>query len=179
MDVRVVAATNRDLRADVNSGLFRLDLYYRLAVVTLEVPPLRERVQDIPLLIEHFAREEGLTGPLSDIVPEEALAALLRYRWPGNVRELKNYVQASVAMGEPAALRDDSPGSGTDDLRRALSQLFGQDYGAARSRLLEEFERGYVSELMQRTHGNVAQASRDARIARSHLNELLRRHKIR
>jgi DNA-binding NtrC family response regulator len=181
VDVRVVAATNRDLRAEVNSGAFRLDLYYRLAVVSLEVPPLRERTKDIPLLAEHFAREEGYEGPLDDVFPPDTMARLLRHHWPGNVRELKNYVQATVAMGEPAELRDDAgvAPTGGEDLRKGLAPLLDEPYGDARNRLLAEFERSYLERLMERAHGNVAQAARDAKIARSHLNELLRRHKIR
>jgi DNA-binding NtrC family response regulator len=179
VDVRVVAATNRDLRAEVNSGAFRLDLYYRLAVVALEVPPLRERTKDIPLLIEHFAREEGKTDPIDTLIPPETMARLLVHRWPGNVRELRNYVQATVAMGEPAELRDEPGPSNTEELRRGLAPFLDEAYGDARNRLLAEFERAYLERLLERTRDNVAQAARDAKMARSHLNDLLRRHKIR
>ncbi len=179
VDVRVVAATHRDLRKEVNSGIFRLDLYYRLAVVSLEVPPLRERAADIPLLIEHFAREEGHRRAISELISEETLARLQRHRWPGNVRELKNYVQATVAMGEPAALGDDTHAEASEELRRGLSQFVAQPYAQARSRLLVEFERQYLERLMATNHGNVAQAARESGMARSHLNDLLRRHGIR
>jgi DNA-binding NtrC family response regulator len=179
VDVRVVAATNRDLRAEVNSGQFRLDLYYRLAVVALEVPPLRERTRDIPLLVEHFAREAGFAGSVDEIVPPATMAELLRHRWPGNVRELRNYVQATVAMGEPAELRDAATSSGADELKHGFSSLVALPYGDARNRLLSAFEREYVERLLERSHDNVAQAARDAGMARSHLNELLRRHKVR
>jgi DNA-binding NtrC family response regulator len=187
VDVRVVAATNRDLRSDVNSGVFRLDLYYRLAVVTLEVPPLRERPKDIPLLAEHFAREEGFEGPIAKLIPDETMARLMRHRLPGNVRELRNYVQAAVAMGEPGDLPLESHAAApeaagepdVDALRRGWGAFVAQPYGEARTRLLREFELDYLKRLLERTHGNVAQAARDAQMARSHLNELLRRHKIR
>ncbi len=179
VDVRIVAATNRDLRAEVNSGVFRLDLYYRLAVVTLEVPPLRERTQDIPLLAEHFAREEGSQAAIDQLIPKETMARLMRHRWPGNVRELKNYVQATVAMGEPMELVDTDASEGLDDLRRGLSRFTSLAYGQARAALLQEFERQYLEQLMARNHGNVAQAAREAEMARSHLNDLLARHKIR
>lgn len=181
VDVRVVAATNRDLRADVNTGQFRLDLYYRLAVVTLDVPPLRERANDIALLVEHFAREEGLSGPLSGLITDEKMAELVRYRWPGNVRELRNYVQATVAMGE-ATLPSDEAVAGEpelDGLRRGFAALLDRPYGDARSLVIREFEQHYVEQVMKRTNGNVAQAARDAHMARSNLNELLRRHRIR
>ena len=106
VDVRVVAATHRDLRAEVNEGSFRLDLYYRLAVVVLSVPPLRERIEDVPVLVEHFLRESGHDGPTEAVFSPDATAALCRHRWPGNVRELRNVVEATVAMGgDAAALR--------------------------------------------------------------------------
>ena len=179
VDVRVVAATNRDLRSEVNSGKFRLDLYYRLAVVSLEVPPLRERAKDIPLLAEHFAREEGVTGTLSQLIPDETMAQLLQYRWPGNVRELKNYVQATVAMGEAQLLDPTHPLHEPEGLRSALAGFLDRPYGEARGLLVQEFELYYLEHLMKRANGNVAQAARDAQMARSHLNELLRRHKVR
>src|SRR4029079_4472385 len=86
---RVVSATHRDLRAEVNEGRFRLDLYYRLAVVTLRMPALRERPEDIPLLVEHFAREAGHVGPVEQLVSPAAMQALAKHAWPGNVRELR------------------------------------------------------------------------------------------
>jgi DNA-binding NtrC family response regulator len=117
VDVRVVSATNRDLRAEVNAGTFRLDLYYRLAVVRFAVPSLRERPEDIPILIEHFLREAGETAPMGEVVPPAVMAGLQRHHWPGNVRELRNYVEATVAMGE------------TPELEAGLSQ--GGDPGVA------------------------------------------------
>jgi DNA-binding NtrC family response regulator len=179
VDVRVVAATNRDLRKEVNAGNFRLDLYYRLAVVALEVPALRERTSDIPLLAEHFAREEGYGEPLSTLFNAETMARLLRYPWPGNVRELRNYVQATVAMGEARELEVVPSAAAPEELERALAGFLDRPYGDARSQLLHAFERQYLQRLMAATRGNVAQAARDGGIARSHLNELLRRHGIR
>ena len=178
VDVRVVSATNRDLRADVNAGVFRLDLYYRLAVIKLEVPPLRERASDIPLLVEHFMREEGREEPIGEIFPEDTMQRLMRHRWPGNVRELRNYVHATLAMGEPIALRDESMPE-LDALALALADLSQLPYGEARRVLLQEFEVGYAQRILERNHGNVARAAREAQMARSHLNELVRRHNLR
>jgi DNA-binding NtrC family response regulator len=178
VDVRVVAATNRDLRSEVNTGSFRLDLYHRLAVVSLEVPPLRKRAKDIPMLVEHFAREEGLVGLPNRVFSESTLEHLASHRWPGNVRELKNYVQATLAMGEPMELRPDDPG-GFEGLRSAMEPLLDERYGEARRLLLAEFEPRYLERLLEKTGGNVAQAARESGVARSHLNELLRRHKLR
>ena len=182
VDLRVVAATNRDLRANVNAGRFRLDLYYRLAVVTLDVPPLRERAKDIPLLVAHFAAEEDFDGPLSALISDATMTELLAYRWPGNVRELRNYVQATVAMGHTPLPGLDAPepsGSELEDLRSGFASLDDLPYGEARTALLHEFEVHYLAQRLKRSGGNVTQAARDAGMARSHLNEIIRRHGIR
>ena len=178
VDVRVVAATNRDLRSEVNAGSFRLDLYYRLAVVTLEVPPLRDRTEDIPGLVEHFLEEEGFGGRAGELVPAAVMQRLKQHRWPGNVRELKNFVQATLAMGEPVALHDalEAP---RVELASMLERFLPLPYAEARAKLVAEFEAVYVRRLLEQNDGNVARAARNAQVARSHLNELLRRHGLR
>jgi DNA-binding NtrC family response regulator len=172
VDVRVVSATNRDLRAEVNAGSFRLDLYYRVAVVCLSVPPLREHPDDVPLLVEHFLRECGHNGPVEEVVAPPTLQSWMQHRWPGNVRELRNLVEATLAMGEPPAL-DDSPSPPGGDPFLALLPL---GYKQARAKLLSEFEERYLTSLLQRSGGNVSKAAREARMDRSHLIELLQRH---
>src|SRR5262245_25180061 len=99
LDARVIAATNRDLRAEVNNGRFRHDLYHRLAVVVLRLPPLRERREDILPLVDHFARELGANGPLESVFGAETVARWQRHPWPGNVRELRNAVEAAIVVG--------------------------------------------------------------------------------
>lgn len=178
VDMRVVAATNRDLRCEVNSATFRLDLYYRLAVVTLELPPLRERLEDLPLLIDRFLELESCTKPLGDVIPPETLAALLRYRWPGNVRELRNFVLGTLAMGEPVALRDPAASDARDG-EPSSTRWETAPYCDARSRAVSEFELRYLRRLLERNDGNVTRAARAAEMARSHLNELLRKHGLR
>ncbi len=158
VDVRVVSATHRDLRAEVNSGAFRLDLFYRLAVVKLEVPALRERADDIPLLVEHFLKEAGHDGPVEDLISPRAMDSLKQHYWPGNVRELRNLVEATLAMGEPPPLEA------------------GRSYKDARAGALAEFEKKYLGGLIERSKGNVSEASRLARMDRSHLIELLKKH---
>ncbi len=180
VDVRVISATHRDLRAEVNAGTFRLDLYYRVAVATLKVPALRERADDIPLLVEHFARESGHDGPLEALFKPGALDALSAHHWPGNVRELRNLVEATIATGEaPAIDRDISRAvttrAGFDDLFVPLLSL---GYKEARATLLEAFETRYFEGLLARAEGNVSRAAREARIDRSHLIDLLKRHGI-
>jgi DNA-binding NtrC family response regulator len=199
VDVRVVAATHRDLRRDVNAGQFRQDLYYRLAVVTLEIPSLRERPDDVPLLAEHFLRQAGYDGPISDILPASAMEDFKLHAWPGNVRELRNVVHGALALGEPpqlesSAVRDSAysaadeeetpvPGDGPSGAApvsgTAIADLAQHPYGEARRRLLEQFEVDYVQAILERARGNVSLAARRAEMDRSHLTRLIKKLGIR
>ena len=172
VDVRVVSATHRDLRAAVNAGSFRLDLFFRLAVVKLDVPTLRARVDDLELLISHFLREAGSEAKVSDLFSKDTLSALRAHQWPGNVRELRNLVESTLAMGEPPLLEPSPP---TGD------RLPGPErtYKDARAELLHRFEAQYRAKLLEVTKGNVSAAARHARMDRSHLIELLQRHGLR
>src|SRR5262249_43794023 len=155
VDVRIVSATHRDLRAEVNSGTFRLDLYYRLAVVVMKVPPLRERADDVPLLVEHFLRECGHDGPVGALISPAAMHALMHHHWPGNVRELRNLIEATVAMGEAPPL-DGGPAAPAG--RAGVADL---PYKEARAQVLHDFEASYLRALLERTQGNVSQAPRE------------------
>jgi DNA-binding NtrC family response regulator len=185
IDVRVVSATHRDLRAEVNANRFRLDLYYRLAVVRLDIPPLRERADDIPLLAEQFLREAGSPATLSSVLSREALASLLSHSWPGNVRELRNYVEALVATGELPSLEPQRSGVGPIEELAAPPQSAAQgslahlEYSKARKQVLDDFEKKYLAALLQAADGNVSHAARLAKMDRSHLTEMLRRHQLR
>ncbi len=174
IDVRVISATHRDLRSEVNGGAFRLDLYYRLAVVCLAVPRLCERPDDVPLLIEHFLRECGYDGPVERYFPSAALRRLEDHAWPGNVRELRNLVEATLAMGEPMTPVDGKPALPKPP-RPGIPVDLDLPYKEARSLLLDEFEKRYLTRLLDRTQGGMLAAAREARIARSHLFELLRK----
>jgi len=175
LDARVLCATHRDLRAEVNRGAFRLDLFYRLAVVSVNVPALRERTEDIPLLVRHFLREEGAEHRSAELFPIDTLDELARYQWPGNVRELRNLVLGALAIGDPTGLvraGSPSPAAASDD---ELSLPYRQ----ARQNVVDQFERRYVTALLGRTNGNIRQAARDARMDRSYLMELIKRHRLR
>ncbi len=176
VDVRIIAATNRDLRAEVNQGTFRLDLYYRLAVVLIELPPLRERRDDIAALVQHFLWEEDPELSVDAVVDPETMRAIIRHHWPGNVRELRNFVQAMVATGRAPALdsarNPPAAGSGGD----LIEPLLGLPYRDARRVVVDEFERRFIRSVVQRSGGNVSQAARNAKMDRSHLVDLLRRH---
>jgi DNA-binding NtrC family response regulator len=173
VDVRVVAATHRDLKAEVNAGNFRLDLYYRLAVVRLEVPPLRQRLDDLELLVQHFLVEAGSDRTAQSLFSTDDLAALRAHHWPGNVRELKNLVEATLAMGERPVL-DAPPPPAPSESSASLPgpELSWKD---ARAQVLERFERHYLPKLLEVAKGNVSAAARHAKMDRSHLIELLTR----
>jgi DNA-binding NtrC family response regulator len=171
VNARVIAATNRDLRAEVNNGRFRHDLYHRLAVVVLRLPPLRERREDILPLVEHFARDLGANGTLEQIFGNDTLARWQRHPWPGNVRELRNAVEAAIVVG-PGAYAD-APVAGSAASAGKTGLL---PYKDARNAVVREFERDYLERLLAEAKGNVSQASRTAKMDRSHLIDLLHRH---
>jgi DNA-binding NtrC family response regulator len=169
LGARVIAATNRELRTEVNAGRFRADLYHRLAVVVLRLPPLRERREDIALLIEHFSRELGADGPIEQVFGQEAIARWQRHPWPGNVRELRNAVEAAIVVG--AQMSGELPAVQGEGGEAPLPP-----YKDARAQVVGDFERTYLTRLMADAQGNVSRAARAARMDRSHLIDLLHRH---
>ncbi len=178
-NVRVSSATNRDLRSEVNAGSFRLDLFFRLAVVIVDVPPLRERAEDIPLLIQHFLSELGAESDFPKLFPPERISELKRHRWPGNIRELKNLVASTRALGPDASPSlGFSPNAGSkcaaSDVVEGVLEL---EFKAAKSAVLDDFEQRYRARLIARAHGNVCQAAREAKLDRNYLADLLKRHK--
>jgi transcriptional regulator with GAF, ATPase, and Fis domain len=177
VDVRIIAATNRDLRGMVARGEFREDLYYRLAVVTLELPPLRERKEDIPLLVDHF-----LAGMNVDrkALPEGAMERFVEHSWPGNARELKNAVERAVVLGEtkflgqPSAEGAPVSSTGGDGASYAIDAT--QPYKDQKAKVVADFEERYVRLLMKEHHGNVSAAARVAGIDRMSLHKILARY---
>jgi DNA-binding NtrC family response regulator len=164
---RVVAATRRDLDAEVTAGRFRDDLFHRLAIARIVVPPLRDREGDVRKLAVEFAREFSPEVEL----PEEVLARFESARWPGNVRELRNAVARFVALGEMHTDENDppSPVAGSDSvITRAIAD--GAPYTLARDRLLSEFDRAYVTAMLERHGGNVSAAARAAGIGRRYFH---------
>ncbi|MSP59757.1 MAG: sigma 54-dependent Fis family transcriptional regulator [Myxococcales bacterium] len=188
-DARVLAATNRDLRQMVNAGTFREDLYFRLSVIYVELPPLREREGDIPSLVQTFLREIGAKIGKSLSVSPEAMQALSGHPWPGNVRELRNVVERAAAMGESQNLekRDLSfgrdreppaPARATAPTGAAPTLTPGLDFKEAKQRIVDAFEVAYLRELLTRNEGNITRSAQSAGLTRYHLRELLKRHAI-
>lgn len=168
IDARVIAATNRDLRTEVNRGAFRADLYYRLNVVRLQVPPLRERTGDIERLARHFYAE--LVPDRA--IPDDLLANLCLQPWPGNVRELRAAVERAVLLGDPGSILPEGAAgqSAPDDLD------FDVPFRVAKQRAADRWEERYLRELMVRAKGKVREAARLARMDRGYLRELRRKY---
>ncbi len=175
IDVRVIAATNQDLRAAVNRGDFRADLYYRLHVVSLKLPPLRERRDDIPLLVEAFYEQfAGLPG-----APQELIDEFARHDWPGNVRELRAGVERAVLLGDPAlwrAIVEETHGKVPTEPTEPFDDTLS--FRAAKERAMVRWERGYLAELLRRHGNNLSRAARAARMDRTYLRELGRRYHL-
>lgn len=175
-DVRILAATNVMLPKKVKEGGFREDLYYRLAVLALALPPLRERLADIPLLVAAFLSRHASRPGEGKQLSESALTALGRYGWPGNIRELESVIQEVIVLTqarivEAADLRIRLPPSpkevGADSMKRA------------KARALDEFEKSYVAEMLRTHSGNVTQAAHEAQKERRSFGRLVKKHHLR
>jgi DNA-binding NtrC family response regulator len=172
VDVRLVAATNRDLRTEVNAGSFRTDLYYRLAVLKIELPPLRTRPGDIAGLLERMLPSLGASDEQARALQSpEHIAALKRASWPGNVRELRNYVERCLVF-------DEAPLPGPTTGARASEPGTGivEDFVDARRDALAAFERSYLESLLASFPSNISAAARAAGIDRNYLYRLMRRN---
>jgi len=173
-DVRVIAATNVDLEKAVREGRFRQDLYYRLRVIALNLPPLRERRADIPLLARHFLTKYTVEAgkPVMDL-SSAAMEKLRRHDWPGNVRELTHAIESAVVFSNKQVIQDvdiDLPFS--ENTHKILS------FSAAKSRLVAKFERNYIEDLLDSHAGCISKAARAAGKNRRAFWELIRKHKI-
>lgn len=189
VDVRIIAATNRDLEAEVEARRFRPDLFYRLAVVTLSVPPLRQRTEDIPALADfHLERFRRTLGKPAVGIETEALQALVAHTWPGNVRELINVLERAVLLAQgPRVALGDLPRSiagGRDpnvsDARPApdapdMEAAFAMPIREARHVAVVRFERSYLARILEETGGRVGETARRAGISERSLYDLMRR----
>jgi len=177
LDIRILAATNRDLRVEINAGRFRSDVYYRLNTVRLRVPPLRERREDIAMLAAHFYRQ---LDPQGGEPPAELIVELARHDWPGNVRELRAAIERSVLLGDPAvwAAIADAEAGPSAPVAQAPIATEGMSFREAKERAVASWEREYVRSLVQAHANNLSKAARAVRMDRNHLRELMVRHKV-
>jgi len=169
VDVRIISATNRDLKQAIEEGAFREDLYYRLNIVPIRIPPLRERKEDIPLLANHFLRKfaKEHDKDMTEISPL-ALQKLVGYNWPGNIRELENKIQQTVVVATADTIRPediDLPG----EMR---------SFKEEKSKVVAEFERNYVAKLLSLHEGNITRASRAAGMDRKNFWQLMKKYKV-
>ena len=181
VDIRVVAATHRDLAAMVETGRFRMDLYYRLHVVRLEIPPLRERIEDVPLLVQHFlAKHARSDGPIT--IEQDALERLMSHDWPGNVRELENVIESALALARGPRLRAADLPIGRSRAGAAAPQAAVRAGEAALAQLplsLEAYERSALERALREAGGNATDAARRLGIGRSTFYRKLGKHGLR
>jgi DNA-binding NtrC family response regulator len=184
VDIRVIAATKQDLRKEVQKGKFREDLYFRLSVVPIHTPSLRERKEDIPLIVRNFLAAMAKDGAPAREIDEATMASLVAHDWPGNVRELRNVLERGVylspasaggapvklvSMPAPSAAAGGVPTPSFDELK---------SYRENKEQWENEFEKRYLTWLMQRAQGNISRAAREADMDRKYLHKLLKKHAI-
>jgi len=182
VDVRVVAATNQNLAEAVAKGNFRQDLYYRLDVIAIHLPPLRERADDIPLLAQHFLRYYGQeSGKPVTAFSDEAMELLCSYPWPGNIRELENAIEQAVALSyQPVLTPEDLPHDVREQREARIASLAPENtqFVFPDTPSLEEVKKRYVLHVLQLTGGNVSATARILNVDRRSLYRMLARYKI-
>jgi DNA-binding NtrC family response regulator len=175
VNVRVVSATNRDLEREVNRGQFREDLYFRLAVMTVRVPPLRERLEDLIILVRVFLQALGVPDQEHLFTPQ-VLVEMARHDWPGNVRELRNYVERTVVLQKAGpTLRRGTPGVNSGGQAADIAVPFK----IAKDTAIDAFERAYLTALLEAAGNNMSKAARMAGMDRMYLHRLVQKHGLR
>jgi transcriptional regulator with PAS, ATPase and Fis domain len=194
VDVRFVSATNRDPGKALDEGLLRHDLYYRLRVVPIHLPPLRERREDIPILaqyfVDYFWKRHQIDGNEPPELAPETVSALVDYEWPGNVRELQNVMEQVVVLSDPTdelgldalSVLGEMSGAVPGDREHGGGIVSGmnlrQPYHTAKQDLIDRFERQYLSTIVARADGNISEAARQAGIDRTTLYRLMEKHDL-
>ncbi|WP_442483296.1 sigma-54-dependent transcriptional regulator [Aeoliella sp. SH292] len=183
IDTRFICATNRDLQMEVNAGRFRRDLYYRLGVIHIELPPLRERGDDVILLAEHFLKSLQRGKPRVDRFSDEALDRFRTYAWPGNIRELRNAVERAIALARTSQIEiEDLPTSMVASPPNGSSPESplpdSTTASSSRDEAMDEAEQVYLTSLLRDHHGNVSQAAQQAGMSRQGMHKLLKKHGI-
>jgi DNA-binding NtrC family response regulator len=182
VNVQVVASTNRDLEAAVREGKFREDLFYRLSVIPIQIPPLRERKEDIPLLVEHFVQRYNTQFRKKvEQVSQDGMKLMMSYSWPGNIRELKNAIERAMILADkdridvphlPIRIADPCTASMPRASGTALVRLPSEGAG------LEDIEKNLLEQALQHAHGNKTRASRLLKISRDTLRYKVKKHHL-
>jgi len=176
-DIRITAATNRDIRSLVKEGVLRKDLYYRLNIASLYIPPLRERMEDIPILVQHFIDKYGREyDKPTKRLSEDAMRAFMSYSWPGNIRELENKIQQMIVMSS-------TPVMDLEDVELPIREPDSRErrlgcFNEAKENMIRAFERSYLMQLLTEHRGDVPSAARRAGKSRTGLWNLLRKHNL-
>jgi DNA-binding NtrC family response regulator len=181
VNVRVISATNRDLEREVNKGRFREDLYFRIAVISARVPSLRERLDDMLLLVRTFLQQLGVPEE-EKLFNQTTLAEMSKHDWPGNVRELRNYVERSVVLQSAnIGLRRGQPGVATPGISGGPANGIDLSvpFRISKDAVIDSFERGYLSQLLEAAGGNMSKAARMAGMDRMYLHRLVQKHGLR
>ncbi len=177
LDARFICATNRNLELEVNAGRFRRDLFYRLAVLHIELPPLRKRGEDVLRLADQFLAELRDTNPRVAAFSEAVLRCFLRYRWPGNIRELRNVVERALALARGTCIDTlDLPPPLRPDALAGQKAPSADSVTTSRGEALDEAERDYLISLLETNRGNVSRSAKQAGLSRQGLHRLLKKH---
>jgi two-component system response regulator AtoC len=171
VDVRVIAATNKDLLKAIEKGTFREDLYYRLNVITIDIPPLRERPEDIPLLVEHMIERVNLeTGKSVKRVSEDAMALLIQYKWPGNIRELKNVIERSVVLAKDNVIT-------VNEVGPCVSRGI-KDPESVKDMSLESVEKNHIARVLNDNNWNISISAQILGIDRTTLYNKIKKYNL-
>ena len=181
VDVRIITATNQNLEIAVKEGRFREDLFYRINVITIPLPPLRERQDDVPLLANHYLRHFS-KGSINEVngISKKAMELMERYHWPGNVRELQNVMERAVSLTDSSII---IPQDLPEQIRRvkdpdAFTSPAGSNYKKAKKDWMDLFDKRYLSDLLKRHNGNISKAALEAQVNRKTIHRLLKRHRL-
>ncbi|MDD5435546.1 MAG: sigma-54 dependent transcriptional regulator, partial [Nitrospira sp.] len=178
-DTRIIAVANIDLLSLVKEGRFREDLFYRLNIASVQIPPLKERVEDIPILIEHFVNKySGKYHKPGINISEDGMAEFISYQWPGNVRELENTIQKLIVMSTDSVIDIKNPNLPFQFNGESMNAISAESFNFAKKRVVDSFERNYLFKLLKDYQGDVNSAAKHAGKSRTALWNLLKRHNL-
>lgn len=180
VDVRIMASTNQDLEQKISNGSFREDLYYRLNVARLDMPPLSRRMEDVPLLVDHFLKTAARElDTMAKTIAPQAIEGLLSHNWPGNVRELENTIQGLTALVKGDTIeREHLPAFKAKACLELDVLDMGTPYKVLKEQLIETFTTAYVTQLLKMTNGNVTEAAHKSQIKRQSLQKIFKRYRM-